>query len=887
MFPESLKMWFLISLTTILVLACAVSDAQLSRIRCIGALEYTGADLPVALNATVICSLPRGNVSDYATVSSGFYEVRLNAGLTTSVSLAAGVSYNLAFRGPQADIRASLSVVNETIDATQVFVSRLRVIALQPTGSAPTTVNIDGSPMFANLSETAPTDYVELDPGTHTVTIGSSFQLSIQLTASSSYSLVVWGGTDTAAIFVVDTTFIVCTVRPLHLAYGNRNNLAISVDNGLVVNTLWPNVAYASGYYNFVYFQSNVNSSFRIQQRGSADTLLQFYSPNLVRYESMTLIIESVAATPAQLTASIVIDDNSSPGDGSLARFQFIVATDTFPPLDLRVDDLLLASGVSFGMSSPSTTASLYTDQTLRVFRTGEETNPVATLTHSANSGSIYTLALSGPPDAPVITVVNGSTYRYASMRFAHAAPDVGKVDVYVDNALFWSSIEYKNNDSVLSHVTWMSAAASTYNVQVFAAGTNTTALFQHTLGLPSDSTFTLVLAGLASAGNASARGLTMFVSKEFFGIIDGTTMIRLVHASPGTPPLTMLLDGKEMAAGVGYNSTSVYSYMFGAGSFDIKVQISGTQTVVFEASQYRMPGTSVHTVIIEGVYGDAIYPLVGVTSVDFVMPDLAEVRFLNALSDSVVLDSFVDGLLYVHTIGAHATTGYTVVYPDFIQGRVAGWTHNVSLAPTGALAPKVAKLSATFAEGAQFTLIAAANSTAPQSLFLRDNNTIPFANQTRIRFINLASNAGAVSIVTPNQTWFSEVEFLNPTEYITVPSGSYQIKVTGGAFTRFAGVYEFASNSVYTLTFEAVPPSTELRSTLDATGLPPPPPPPPPADNNDDDKKKRELLAIEVAVPVGVFVLLGVAVVAFFGYRRRQRAKYTQIDSPRLAFRP
>eukprot|EP01116_Phalansterium_solitarium_P018869 TRINITY_DN512_c0_g1_i1.p1 TRINITY_DN512_c0_g1~~TRINITY_DN512_c0_g1_i1.p1 ORF type:complete len:879 (-),score=251.46 TRINITY_DN512_c0_g1_i1:498-3134(-) len=873
---------FLISFATILVGAC-VANAQLSRVRCIGALQYDGMDLPVTLNGTVVCSLPRGAVSAYTTVPSGYYRVLVNGEQATTVTLGTGVSYNLEFTGTKT---AYLSLVNETTVTQQFFNTRLRVITLQPAGSGLTTVLVNGEPRFANLSETATTDYLSLQPGTYAITVGSTVHMNVELTASASYSLAVWNGNAPAAIFIVDTTFVPCFLSIEHLAYGNKNGLSVSLDNGLVVSHVWVNVPYGTGDPSpLVFFQSNVDSGLSVKQVGQDQTLLRISNPNLVRYADQMIVLESVAATPSQLTYSVVENDITAPETAALARFEFLVGTDTLPPLDLRVDDVLLASGVTFGQLSAAVSARAYLGHKLRVFRAGEETNPLATLTHTADGGSVYTVVLYGPPSALVLTTIEQYENSYAQMHFAHAAPDLGPIDVYVDNKLFWSNLVYKNNDSVLNTALWY--VAYRYSVEVFAAGTNTS-LYKTNAVLPQPETFTLLLSGLESAGNAS-NGLTISVSSEFIGLIEDSALVRFAHLSPGTPALDVLLNGVPLVTAAVYKNVSDYNWDFWPGFYNITIRLSGTQAVFWEQQQYQMLDTSVHTIYAEGIYGNATYPFVGLTGVDFYMPGRARVSFLNALSDNVRLDSFFNGMVWQPQIGGHSTSVYSYVSPRMTAGKFAGWTYNVTLAPTGALVPKVVNMLATFAESAYFTLVVAGNSTAPQSLLLLDDNTFPTGNQTRIRFINLALGTN-VTLRTPNETLFSHGAFLQPADYISLPPGTFFIQVYGEdsrTQSLFGDWFVFAANGVYTLTFETSPPGFVLRSTLN-TQRPPLPPPSPP--EHGEGHSEGFPLAAAVAIGAGGFVLILVAIVVFVVVRRwrhRRGANYTKIDSPRHNIRP
>eukprot|EP01116_Phalansterium_solitarium_P018870 TRINITY_DN512_c0_g1_i2.p1 TRINITY_DN512_c0_g1~~TRINITY_DN512_c0_g1_i2.p1 ORF type:complete len:944 (-),score=229.11 TRINITY_DN512_c0_g1_i2:616-3321(-) len=876
---------FLISFATILVGAC-VANAQLSRVRCIGALQYDGMDLPVTLNGTVVCSLPRGAVSAYTTVPSGYYRVLVNGEQATTVTLGTGVSYNLEFTGTKT---AYLSLVNETTVTQQFFNTRLRVITLQPAGSGLTTVLVNGEPRFANLSETATTDYLSLQPGTYAITVGSTVHMNVELTASSSYSLVVWNGNAPAAIFIVDTTFIPCSLQIVHLAYGNTNSLSVSLDNGLVVSHVWVNVPYGTGDPSpLVFFQSNVDSGLSVKQVGQDQTLLRISNPNLVRYADQMIVLESVAATPSQLTYSVVENDITAPETAALARFEFLVGTDTLPPLDLRVDDVLLASGVTFGQLSAAVAAKPGAPNQrhmLRVFRAGEETNPLASVNSTAEGGSVYTVVLWGPPNALVLTQMplDGADYSYAQMHFAHAVPGLGPIDVYVDNKLFWPNLAYKNTDSVQNTAVWPSATYP-YSVEVFAAGTNTS-LYKTNVVLPQPESFTLLFSGDA------LYGLSISVSSEFIGLIEDSALVRFAHLSPGTPALDVLLNGVPLVTAAVYKNVSDYNWDFWPGFYNITIRLSGTQAVFWEQQQYQMLDTSVHTIYAEGIYGNATYPFVGLTGVDFYMPGRARVSFLNALSDNVMLDSFFDGMIWASQIGGHSTSVYFHVAPRMTAGKFVGWTYNVTLAPTGALVPKVVNMAATFAEDAYFTLIAAGNSTAPQSLLLLDDNTFPTGNQTRIRFINLALGTN-VTLRTPNATLFSHGGFLQPAGYISLPPGTYIIRAYGeDNHSLFGDVFVFAANGVYTLTFETSPPDFVLRSTLDTQGppLPPPSPPPSPPEHGEGHGDGFPLAAA-VAIGAGGFVLILVAIVVFVVVRRwrhRRGANYTKIDSPRHNIRP
>lgn len=157
-------------------------------------------------------------------------------------------------------------------------------------------------------------------------------------------------------------------------------------------------------------------------------------------------------------------------------------------------------------------------------------------------------------------------------------------------------------------------------------------------------------------------------------------------------------------------------------------------------------------------------------------------VRAIHLSPDAPAVDVFVNG--------NQALSNVTyLVASDYLD--VAAGDRTFRVEPVGSDTP-VIEATVPVGDGVDYTLLAVNDVANIEPLYLTDDNTTPAAGQARVRIIHGAPSVGAVDVYftapgaplgQPSLTNFAfkDVSTLpnNGGNYISVPAGTYQVRVT------------------------------------------------------------------------------------------------------------
>ena len=179
---------------------------------------------------------------------------------------------------------------------------------------------------------------------------------------------------------------------------------------------------------------------------------------------------------------------------------------------------------------------------------------------------------------------------------------------------------------------------------------------------------------------------------------------------------------------------------------------------------------------------------------------DEARVRVVHASPDAPAVDVLVDGAEVLADVPYLGVSEYL----DLSAGE-RSLTVNAAGTPTTVIDADV-----RLAEGADYTVIAGGTVGSIAPIVLQDDNTAPAAGNARVRAIHGAPGAPAVDVyvtapgadlaqVAPTLTG---VEFGDVADYLEVPAGDYQVRVTPTGDTNVvidSGVLSLAGGQVRT----------------------------------------------------------------------------------------
>jgi len=191
-------------------------------------------------------------------------------------------------------------------------------------------------------------------------------------------------------------------------------------------------------------------------------------------------------------------------------------------------------------------------------------------------------------------------------------------------------------------------------------------------------------------------------------------------------------------------------------------------------------------------------------------------VRLVHAVPDAPPLDVLVDDTLAFANVPFTRTTGY--------RSLVIG-PHTLKIVPAGATAPVLASTTLTVEADRGYTVIALGKLASVELQVLADDNSLPEAGQTRLRFVHASPDAPALDMAIENNLLlFGNVSFKGVSDYRPLDAGTYDLEVrASGTVTEVLNVpgVELAEGTVNTIIAMGLmegEPALQLVTSVDAT---------------------------------------------------------------------
>ena len=182
-----------------------------------------------------------------------------------------------------------------------------------------------------------------------------------------------------------------------------------------------------------------------------------------------------------------------------------------------------------------------------------------------------------------------------AFVRLINAVPDAGGLDVSVDGRRVWKRSAFRSSTG------YQAVASGTYPVKLDADGLGTTLLTQ-SLAFERGRSYTLLALGQAEGGTAPQAQVLTDEKPEH--LEDGKASVRLINASPGAPPVDLVVNTIVGLKGVGYGRRSAPVALAG-GAYDLQIAAAGTAEILAGPVHLTLtPGKS-YTLIAMGRVGN------------------------------------------------------------------------------------------------------------------------------------------------------------------------------------------------------------------------------------------------------------------------------------------
>jgi hypothetical protein len=408
--------------------------------------------------------------------------------------------------------------------------------------------------------------------------------------------------------------------------------------------------------------------------------------------------------------------------------------------------------------------------------------------------------------DQALSAVLETDATANARVRVMHASPDAPAVDILVNGSAAFADVEFNE----LSE--YASLPYGPWNVTVVGTGTTGPAVIGPVvLNLDRYTDYTVV-------------ALNELVSIEPLVLVDDNTpvavenaRVRFVHASPDAPAVDVAVQGGGPVLFNDIEFKEVGDYIeVAAGTYDLEVNVTGSNTNVLNLLATELMGGMVYTVYATGFVGGS--PALGASISIDADPD-ARVRVMHASPDAPAVDVLVNGTAAFTDIAYKDMTDYAML-------PYGAWEIEVVAAGTttpAVIGPVVLDL----ANDTDYTVVALNTLENIEPIVLVDNNAMLDMNKAWVRFVHTSADAPAVDVaLAGGAVLFSNVAFKEVATYIEVDAGSYDLEVrlagTSTVVLDLPGLM-FADGTVNTaFAVGLVNPPTPTTTTTPTT--PPPP---------------------------------------------------------------
>ncbi|MFZ1376329.1 MAG: DUF4397 domain-containing protein, partial [Geothrix sp.] len=176
-----------------------------------------------------------------------------------------------------------------------------------------------------------------------------------------------------------------------------------------------------------------------------------------------------------------------------------------------------------------------------------------------------------------------------ALVRVKHSSPDAPAVDILVNGQIALTNVPFPVASSYLP------LAGGATNLKVNVAGTSTTVI-------NADVNLVALKAYSVFAVDLVSRIQPLVVEDDLMAPSAGKAKLRAIHLSPDAPNVDIWVNGVKQLTNVPFKVTSPYLEV-PAGVTDVKVAVTGTMTIVLQATPNLAAG-SIYTAAATGTVG-------------------------------------------------------------------------------------------------------------------------------------------------------------------------------------------------------------------------------------------------------------------------------------------
>jgi Domain of unknown function (DUF4397) len=393
-----------------------------------------------------------------------------------------------------------------------------------------------------------------------------------------------------------------------------------------------------------------------------------------------------------------------------------------------------------------------------------------------------------------------------ANMRFFNAVVGGTPVSVSVGSNSAASSLGFEGL------TTYVQVDSGTQQINVMTPG-GTSPIITQTTFTDGDVHYTYLMYGTASAPTAQliADALTLPGS--------GQSMLRATNAAFGsaafdvyvTTPGASLDSASPNISNIAVNTTSAFATL-ASGALQVRLTLNNSKQVIYDAGTVTFSERSAYYLV---AYTKGSSTLVNAALLNMDIAGsgavanstLAQFKMVHAAPGTAAINTLIDGTVTLANLPYQGVSSYL---------PLAAGTHDVTVETVTSPGATIASAQPPFPSSTDTSIVVTGTPGAQTAVVLADNNLPGTSGSARVRFVNVASNLGAVDVLVNFARKVSALGTNAASGYVELAEDTYAIDFDPAGTTNVVlNVPQVSVDAGGTYTLYLVGTGTQLAGVL------------------------------------------------------------------------
>jgi hypothetical protein len=385
-----------------------------------------------------------------------------------------------------------------------------------------------------------------------------------------------------------------------------------------------------------------------------------------------------------------------------------------------------------------------------------------------------------------------------AQIRFFNGLVDAGPINVSVGSKSPVSGLPFEGQ------TLYQGVDSGNQEFKVGISG-GTSTIIDTTLSI-SSSNYTYVVYGTSSAPTAQ------LLSDSITDPASGLFQIRVTNVAFGssgvdvyiTAPGASLDTASPNISNITYGASSAFTQLT-PGALQLRLTLHNSKQVIYDAGTVNFGdrvsyGLVVYTKGSSTLVNATILTMDSAGSGVLANSKIAQFKVVHAAPGTAAINAFVDGTVAFANIPYQNASSYETL--------PAG-THNVTIETVTAPGAVIASAQPPFPSSTDTSVVVTGSPGAQTAVVLSDNNLPGTTGAARVRFVNVATNLGAVDVLVNFSKRVSNLGPNSASSYVELPEDTYAIN------------FDLAGTTTVVLSLPAVSVTAARTYTLYLVGTP------------------------------------------------------------------